>query len=161
YRELEIFRPLRETRARLRDAKTFAEAAEQLRGSLRNVSPAPGPAAAAAGTRPAESDNATLERLLGAEPASPAPAGPTRPAGAAGLVDDLIRRVVAPHIVPDAPPQQAQYVAALDAAIGEQMRAILHDPAYQALEATWLGVHWLISELELGEELKLYLLDVT
>src|SRR5262249_41576581 len=47
YRELECFRELRETRIRLRDPKTFAEAAEKLRGSLRNPPPSATPASPA------------------------------------------------------------------------------------------------------------------
>ena len=41
------------------------------------------------------------------------------------------------------------------------MRALLHAPAFQALESAWRGVHWLISSLELDENLQLHLFDVT
>jgi type VI secretion system protein ImpC len=41
------------------------------------------------------------------------------------------------------------------------MRALLHAPAFQAIEAAWRGVQWLISSLELDEHLQLHLLDVT
>src|SRR5262249_43933598 len=40
-------------------------------------------------------------------------------------------------------------------------RALLHAPAFQAIEASWRGVHWLVSGLELDENLQLHLLDVT
>jgi len=73
----------------------------------------------------------------------------------------LIRQVVAPHIVPGAPPQQAVYIAAVDAAIGEQMRAIVQHPQFKALEALWRGVQWLVSTLETDEQLKLYVLDMS
>src|SRR5262249_48169025 len=36
----------------------------------------------------------------------------------------------------------------------------LHDPAFQALEAAWRGVQWLVSGLELDESLQLHLFDV-
>ena len=49
----------------------------------------------------------------------------------------------------------------MDAAIAEQMRTLLHDPAFQSLEAAWRGVRWLISSLELDENLQLHLFDVT
>ena len=49
----------------------------------------------------------------------------------------------------------------MDAAIEEQMRALLHAPAFQSLEAAWRGVQWLISSLELDENLQLHLFDVT
>jgi type VI secretion system protein ImpC len=73
----------------------------------------------------------------------------------------LIHKVVAPHIVKDTSAQTRMFVAAVDAAIAEQMRAVLHDPGFQALEAAWRGVHWLVSNLELDENLQLHLLDVS
>ena len=102
---------------------------------------------------PAESAD-LLGRLLG----KPTESGP---ALAATGLDALIRDVVAPHIVKDTSAQASAYVAGVDAAIAEQMRSLLHDPAFQALEAAWRGVHWAISSLELDENLQLHLLDVT
>ena len=98
-----------------------------------------------------------LAQLLGGKPASAAKPAP-RPASG---IDALIHNIVAPHIVPDIAPQQASYLASVDAAIAEQMRAVLHAPAFQALEANWRGVQWLISSLELGEDLQLHLFDVS
>jgi len=72
----------------------------------------------------------------------------------------LIARVVAPHIVPDVP-HQAVYLGALDAAIGDEMRAILQHPQFKALEALWRSAYWLVSSLETDELLKLYVLDVS
>ena len=80
---------------------------------------------------------------------------------ALGSVDDLIRRAVAPHIVPAADPHLPELLAAVDVALGDVMRRVLHDPGFQAVEATWRGIDWLVSSLELGEDLELYLLHVT
>lgn len=98
--------------------------------------------------------------LLGALLGGPAAAAPAA-APAAGGLDELIRRVVAPHIVPDMRAETAAYLAAVDAAIAEQMRQLLHDPAFQALESAWRGVQWLVSGLELDESLQLHLFDAT
>jgi type VI secretion system ImpC/EvpB family protein len=104
---------------------------------------------------PAASDD-LLTRLLGkpAEPDAPA-AAPAR-----GL-NALIRDIVAPHVVKDTTAQTATYLAAVDAAVAQQMRALLHDPAFQSMEAAWRGVRWLISNLELDDQLQLHLFDVT
>jgi len=104
---------------------------------------------------PAESAD-LLGRLLG-KPAEPG----ARPAAvrASGL-DALIHDIVAPHIVKDTSAQTKPYLAAVDAAIAEQMRTLLHDPAFQSLEAAWRGVRWMISSLELDENLQLHLFDV-
>jgi type VI secretion system protein ImpC len=141
FSDLKVFEALRATRAQLRDPATFAAAATAVRSA-------------------AEDDSRTLERLLGGKPGAPTP-DPSLPAGKAAGIERLIRTIVAPHIVPDAPPHQAQYLASVDAAIAEQMGLILHHPSFQALEAAWRGVRWLISELEVGEDLQLHLLDVS
>lgn len=104
---------------------------------------------------PASDDD--LGRLLGKPTESGAPPITT----AAGGIDALIRNIVAPHIVKDSAAQAAPHLAAADAAIGDAMRTLLHDAAFQSLEAAWRGVHWLISSLELDENLQLHLLDVT
>ncbi len=98
-----------------------------------------------------------LGRLLGKSP-EPSAAPVATPAD--GL-DALIRNIVAPYIVKDTSEQTKAYLAAVDAAIAEQMRTLLHAPAFQSLEAVWRGVQWLISSLELDENLQLHLFDVT
>jgi type VI secretion system protein ImpC len=52
-------------------------------------------------------------------------------------------------------------VAAVDTAIAELMRAILHHPDFQAIEAAWRALYFLVSRLETDEQLKLYLLDIS
>ena len=52
-------------------------------------------------------------------------------------------------------------LSAVDAAMTDLMRAVLHDPAFQQVEAAWRGVQWLVSTLDLGETLELHLLHVT
>jgi len=157
YQRLDLFRSLRDTRARLQAPATFAQAAAELRGeSAAPPQPAPGSKQSGSG----EDDAAMLERLLGRSAG-----GPDAPAakGSAGHVDiaELVRRIVAPHIVPAAPALQDQYLNWVDAATSEQLRAVLHEPAFQALEALWRSVRWLVGSLELGPSLQLHLLDVT
>src|SRR6185369_17823305 len=124
----------REARKRMQDPASFAAAAAQ--------------------------DADAFARLVGG---APPPATPQRrhDGSVEAQVRALIREAVAPHIVPDAPPQQALYVAAVDAAIGEQMRAILQEPQFKALEALWRGLYWLASNLETDEQLQLCLLDAS
>ncbi|MDF1554324.1 MAG: type VI secretion system contractile sheath large subunit, partial [Deferrisomatales bacterium] len=96
-----------------------------------------------------------LDSLLGKPAKAAAPAAPSTG------IDAFIHRIVAPHIVPDAAAQTQSYTAAVDSAIAEQMRQLLHDPAFQRLEAAWRGVQWLIFSLELNEDLQLHLFDVS
>ena len=162
YRVLDLFRALRETRARLQNPATFEQAAAE----LRQAASAQGqPERSAAGTDSKasgepEDEAALFERLLGPKPAGLSQAG-MRTSTQGADVQALIQRIVAPYIVPETAPFQAQYVASVDMATTEHMRRILHHPPFQALEALWRGVHWLITNLELGEQLQLHLLDVT
>lgn len=150
---LDMFRALRDMRARLAHPASFAAAAAELRGA------APDPAAAAA---PAAADDGDLlGRLLGKPVGAPAATpAPTPPAAPTDLVDAWVKRLVAPHIVREDTPFQAQYLASVDLTIAEQMRAVLHAPAFQALEAAWRGVFMLVSALDLDDTLQLQLLDV-
>jgi type VI secretion system protein ImpC len=97
-----------------------------------------------------------LGRLLG----KPAQAQPAATAHGSAL-DAIIRKAVQPHIVKDDSAQRQPYEAAVNAATSEQMRQLLHHPACQSLEATWRGVHWLTSSLELDERLQVHLFDVS
>ena len=117
--------------------------------------------AASAADQPHQ-DSSALARLLGQAAAAPAAhAAPATQQAPGGVVDALIRQAVAPHIVPAPDPQLPQMLAAVDAAMTDLMRAVLHDPPFQQLEAAWRGVQWLVSMLDLGDTLELHLLQVT
>lgn len=99
--------------------------------------------------------------LLGSLLGKPAGSAPTRPPAPATGLDALIHNIVAPHIVRDTSAQAPAVRAAVDAATTEQMKSLLHDPAFRALESAWRGIHWLVSNLELDGPLRLHLLDVS
>ncbi len=98
--------------------------------------PAPEPEPEATPPRPV-----TLEDLLGE---TPRPRDEFRK-----LVDDL----VAPHLVPRPAPKRPATAAAA------RMRAVLHDPAFQALEAAWRALFFLIRRVE--DDVHVHLLDIS
>lgn len=49
----------------------------------------------------------------------------------------------------------------IDELMSKQLNAIMHDPAFQALEASWRGLHDMVMNTETGPRLKLRLLNVT
>ncbi len=155
YRTLEPFRRLRESRTRLLDPVTFEQ---EVASMLAGQAPAPGAAHEAPSVdQPRQEDAAALmERLLGA----PSPAA-TPAASAPGFVDGLIRRLVQPHIERASTHAPEPYVADLDATAADLMRALFRHPDFQALEALWRGVRGLVDTLDLGGDLKLYLVDVS
>ncbi|HJR08840.1 MAG TPA: type VI secretion system contractile sheath large subunit [Pyrinomonadaceae bacterium] len=53
-------------------------------------------------------------------------------------------------------------IAQLDEEINEHLsNEVMHDPNFQTLEATWRGLHYLVSHTETGDKLKLRILDAT
>jgi len=157
---LEVFQKLKTTRKLLQAPATFAEAASQVRswaaGQQEDVESDNEPANNSPSQE--ESNVDTIERLLGKK----ADREPTS-VSASGFVDieSLIHEIVKPYIVPAPDPQQAELVAQVDQAISGQMRAILHYPDFQELEAAWRMLQFLVSQVETDETLKLYLIDVS
>lgn len=144
YRHLPLFQALRDRRARLINPASFAAAAAEMR--------------AGAAPQTAESDSATLDRLLGAAPGA---AVPRAAAGAAGIVDSLLRQAVGAQAVASPSPQRDVYLQEVERETASQMRALLHHPDFQALEAAWLGLRSLVGSLGGNEEIRLVVLDVS
>jgi len=124
--------------------------------SLRDQ-PAPVPAAAPIASAPAApaSGRSLLESMMAQadeEPASQVAAEP-------GAMAEFLKRVVAPHLAPRQDPRQNEWAARVDAAVAEQMRAILHHPRFQSLEAVWRAVAMLIDRLQPDADLKIYIFD--
>ena len=152
FARLEIFAALRQKRADLADPKRFHEAA----ASLGAGPDAPAAASATAADPQAAGD---IERLLGRKPAGTPSSTPAVPS--ASSLDHWLRSVVAPHVVPDIGNEQARLIAAVDSALAAEMRRVLHHPALMRLEANWRSIERLVRELDPGESLLLYLLDLS
>lgn len=146
---LPAFERLLDLRRRLQDPARYAQAAAEL-----GVAPSPGSGPTAGSGTATGTD--LLAALLGGRPAD---ATPPLPAPAAGI-DSFVRSLVAPYVVPAPGPQQTLLTASVDEALGAALRQVLHAPAFQALEAAWRGAQWLVSRLELDEQLQLHLFDV-
>ena len=165
YSKLEVFRAMRSLRERLMNSSTFDAAASVVRSwasAPQAEAPSDAPETPATGaSSKGEADKDLLGRLLGERPtgaAKPADAGGQAPARA---IDSLIRGIVAPHIVPDRDKEQSALAACVDTAVAAQMRGILHDPGFQAVEAAWRGVQFLVTHLETDEDLRLAVMDVS
>jgi type VI secretion system protein ImpC len=155
-RKLEAFQELCGIRARLSNPATFAEAAGQLQDRLRVEAEMPDQPKG--GKTPSEDNAMLLERLLGDRPADSGAFAERRAEEAASR---FIESIVAPAVVPEAPPSQAVYLKAADEALSAKMRELLHRPDFQALEAAWRALKMLVDNLETGETLSLHLLDIT
>jgi len=54
-----------------------------------------------------------------------------------------------------------QGIAAIDEAVSKQLAAVMHHPEFQKLEGSWRGLHYLVSNSETGEMLKLRVLNAS
>ena len=140
---LDVFNHPRALRRRLLDRASFQQASAELLGTG------------------AESDAVTMQRLLGRSVPAVTPTAAPKARTAAAAVDALLRQVVAGDVVADTGSRQAQLVGAIDLVIADQMRQVLHDPRFQSLEAAWRTAQFLMTRLELDEDLQLHLFDVT
>lgn len=147
-----LFEELRKIRRQLQSNATFAQAAEKVRswGKLSETTESP-----------AKSGSDTAPQAAAAQPVG-------------NLLDavleetheqssdwgDMIQSIVGPYIKPGPPPDQKEYLNAVDRVIGDQMRALLHHPAFQQLEANWRSLDRLIRHLETDQRLQVFLLDV-
>jgi type VI secretion system protein ImpC len=168
FERVELLEALRDARRKLADPRTFAAAAEALGGRAGAKLPPEGkeptPKEPSPGPRPSAPETAGLtsgslfdQILEGKEGQQP----DTRPAADTSEWGAFLREIVRPHVVPRDDPRQAEMVASLDAAAAGLMRAILHHPDFQALEAAWRAARFLVSRVETDTQLKLYLVDIS
>ena len=121
------------------------------------ATPAPAPTAA---SRPASGD--PLDDILGMVDAGAPAATPAAPA-AASMLDRLIRSAADLSKSPDAVPNAT--LRALEQAVDDTMsgtlRAALHDPAFQAVEAAWTGLRFLVRRVDFRTGVRLHVVPCT
>jgi type VI secretion system protein ImpC len=154
---VEIFQSLRETRRKLNNPATFQETADQMRSWAKASRPEAEEGKASASQAPPPAPDQLLDQILGGARAQ------TYESSSGGEVNwnALVREIVTPYAVPKADPLQAELVAQVDAATSGLMRAILHHPDFQALEAAWRGLFFLVRRLDTDHDLQLFLLDIS
>jgi type VI secretion system ImpC/EvpB family protein len=57
--------------------------------------------------------------------------------------------------------QLTRAIAKIDDLLNRQVNAILHHPAFQKLEAAWRGLHYLVEQVQDGENVKIRILSVS
>ncbi|MBM4330020.1 MAG: hypothetical protein FJ117_02150 [Deltaproteobacteria bacterium] len=179
FRELEDFHPdqlfervqpleaLRDARRKLADPRTFAAAAEEFGGRTGTKLPPerkePPSGEPVSGPRPSAPEMAgltsgsLLDQILEEKEGKP-DKGPARDTSEWGA---FLREIVRPYVIPRDDPRQAEMICSLDAAAAGLMRAILHHPDFQALEAAWRAVRFLVSRVETDAQLRLYFMDIS
>lgn len=150
FETVELFEALKETRQSLKDPAIVAAIANQL-------PPSSNPSTPSATETDAKPTGDLLEQILEATEDS----SPKSTARAPSDLADFVRQTVKPYSMPKSDPMQAELTAKVDNVIGQLMRKILHGSDFQAIEAAWRGLHFVVSQLETDEYLKLYLIDIS
>jgi type VI secretion system protein ImpC len=161
---LDLFERLRRTRARLLNPATFAETAQEVRAWSSSNSPQLSSSQTSTRQESIEAradidSGSLLDQILESSPPAtsiPAPAA----ASISPEINELAQEAVKPYLVPD-DDEERQLLAVVDEAISRELRAIMHQPRFQALEAAWRGLRFLTRRLETGSNLKLLLLDMS
>lgn len=165
FQRLEMFETLRRTRFRLSNSKTFGEAAEEVRkwassSPTESLSGEPRAMQEPFAGEASASKGSLLDQILEAKTNEV-----TKPASASSNlspdISALVREVVKPYLVPGDEEERGELIATVDTAISKELRAIMHQPDFQALEAAWRALDFLASRLETGPTLKLHLLDIS
>ena len=163
FENADIFRGLREVRLRLQDPATFAAAAEEL-GVRSDAHPAakasaqPSSAGAVAHDLVHDRSGSLLDQIVDRTADKPSEGQSARPSD---KLQEFVRRVTEPHLTAAVDSRQAEIIGTIDRALSAQMRALVQVPAFQALEAAWRAVFFLVRRIETGPQLKLYLIDIS
>ncbi len=151
YSRLPVFQALKETRESLKDPSAFAVFTEELlkAPSLEKETQLPESVSV-------QPSGDLLDQII---EKSQFEDQQTSPAKSSTQWDSFLHSIVKPHLVPKAHPRQEEMIDAVDAAASELMQMILHHENFQALEAGWRGLDFLVSRLETDSQLKLFILD--
>jgi type VI secretion system protein ImpC len=164
FERAEIFRKLREMLQKLNDPATFAKTASELGLAVKPPTEGKEPQVVVSKLLGAAVD---LKRgVLGSLLSEMIEATEDRLAeGHTSKRTDewaaLLKEIVTPHVVAKPDPLQAKLVALIDKATSAQMAALLHAPDFQALEAAWRAVFFLVRRVETDSQLKLFLFDIS
>ena len=160
FRQVSLFADLREVRQRLFNADSFNEAARQVRAwcNLSEDNPTKGETQELSNnSAPIDSSN-LLEQIL----SSPDKGSSVKPQTADNSeLGRFLSKIVSPFLVKIDEDEQVELVAAVDEAISEVMRTILHHPHFQELEAAWRGLYLLVRRVETDIDLKIFIFDVS
>ncbi|WP_413229489.1 type VI secretion system contractile sheath domain-containing protein [Leisingera sp. McT4-56] len=154
YENVELFSELVGLRKQLQSGATADHAAKTLKAWAEKYgTKARAPKRTSAGNAvPADKRLSAFQQLIKDTGISPRPATP---------VEELLARVVGPHIraLPD--PDVAAMQKAVDEALSDAMRLVLHHPEFQSVEAQWRSLDLMARSIEADDTLDVMLYDIS
>ena len=156
--ENEAFHQLKSLRDGVQDPSTFKDVVHKFGMASAPVAPTVRERVPYAGTTPMRlASGSLLDQMIEETESRTALEPPRR----ADELQEFARHLAAKYAVDAPDPRQPEVIASVDRAISDSMRAILHHPDFQALEALWRAVFLLVRQLETGTQLKIHLIDVS
>lgn len=168
FTRLPLFEALRTRRSRLLDETTCRDEIAAIVASRSRAVDGADPAASSSqsgatdvSTAPAKSEGGDL--LSQVVNVTQAAQKPLEQQVLEGTVDwdAYVRQLVAPYVLTTADPRQAELLDAVDHAIANAMRAVLHNATWQRTEAVWQGIRFLTRRLETDRSLQLFVMNVS
>ncbi len=154
YDNVELFSELVSLRRQLASGATAANAADKLRawGEAHGTPLTPPRLRSSGNAVPADRRLSDFQQLIGDTGGRLSETSP---------LDDLLARIVGPHIraVPGADVQAMQW--AVDEALTSAMRLVLHHPEFQSLEAQWRTIDLIARSVETDDSLDVMLYDIS
>ncbi len=161
FRRMPIFEELRDLRKRLKNESTFNAAAREVRERFGGMDVEPEISASDDDSSPVGETEPTPNNLLDAILAKPSGGAAAPKVGVSSDIADLVSDLVRPLLVSVDEDEQAQMLAAVDAATSGLMNGILRDPKFMELEASWRGLFFLVRRTETSAELRIHLCDIS
>ncbi len=154
YEKVELFDGLSGLKSQLSAGATADHAAKQLIGWGEEFGQAVVPPRKTSGGNTVRADLklSDFQKLIGDTSGELAQASP---------VDDLLKRVVGPHIRELPSPDVQAMQKAVDEALSAAMRMVLHHPEFQSVEAQWRSLDLIARSVEDDDTLDVVLYDVS
>lgn len=155
YERVDLFSQFRALKRQLQNPSSFADAAARIQ---RWPTPVASKKSAAEYSRieiPATQDGAqktVLDELLHATHAQQKQTQ---------SVQALIEQIIAPYVIPAADPRLPELLDTVDRAASHLMRKLLHNSAFQGIEASWRGLQWLMKRLDSDQDLRIFIADIS
>jgi len=162
FRQVSLFSDLRDVRRRLVNPDTFNNAAAEVRSWFNipaEIEKSDSQIESEINDAPPIESNNLLDLILTQPSESSVSRNPQK-------VDDselgrLVSKIISPYLIKIDENEQSKLIATVDETIAELMRTILHHPKFQALEAAWRGLYFLVRRLETDVDLKVFILDLS
>lgn len=154
YENVAILQELKSIKAQLGNTTTAASAADRLKAwGMAYGTPVRPPKTHSGGNAvPANLKLSDFQKLIGDTREGLTSATP---------VEEMIARIVGPHVQAVADADTMAMQAAVDEALSSAMRLILHHPEFQSIEAQWRSLDLIARSIETDETLDVMLYDVS